>query len=289
MWRVAVTVAEAEAETFENALGGGAIATLRFENAPGDMWRIDALYGEAPDAASVGARLALAAAALGVDEPAFAVERVPEEDWLARTREAFPPIRAGRYYIHGTHLPRLPGGAIDIAIDAGTAFGSGEHQTTRGCLIALDGLARRLTVRRALDMGCGSGILAIAAAKTWRAAVTAIDIDPRAARVARSNAARNGVGGLVRTAAKDGYRSGAVRRAGPWDLIVANILAGPLVRMAPALARSLVPGGVAVLSGLLERQERAVLAAHRAQGLALRRRIALDGWHTLVLERRELR
>jgi ribosomal protein L11 methyltransferase len=286
MWRIALAVAEAQAEAFEDALGDGASATTRFENAPGGGWRVEALYGEAPDVAAIEVRLALAAAALGVDQPAFAVGRVPDEDWLARTREAFPPIRAGRYYIHGTHLPRLPGGAVDIAIDAGTAFGSGEHQTTRGCLIALDGLARRIVVRRALDMGCGSGILAIAAAKTWRAAVTAIDIDPRAVRVARGNAAMNGVGGLIRAAAGDGYGSAAVRRAGPWNLIVSNILAGPLVRMAPALARSLSPGGVAVLSGLLERQERAVLAAHRIQGLALRRRIALDGWHTLVLKLR---
>ncbi len=135
-------------------------------------------------------------------------------------------------------------------------------------------------------MGCGSGILAIAAAKTWGARVIAADVDARAVRVAAGNARANGVARLVHAVASDGYRDMAVRRTAPYDLIVANILARPLMRMAPDLARRLAPGGVAVLSGLLARQERAVIGAHRAHGLALARRIALGGWHTLVLARK---
>ncbi|MFQ5957864.1 MAG: 50S ribosomal protein L11 methyltransferase [Alphaproteobacteria bacterium] len=271
---------------FEAALAAGAEAVSSFSTAPCGLWRIEALFAARPERAAIEARLAVMAAALGAATPEIIFEYVPETDWVAVTRASFPPIRVGRYYVHGTHLGPGPAGTIDLAVDAGPAFGSGEHETTRGCLIALDALARRVRVRRALDMGCGSGILAIAAAKTWGARVVAADIDARAVRTATDNARANGVARLVRAVASDGYRSAAVRSGAPYDLIVANILARPLMRMAPDLARRLAPGGVAVLSGLLARQERAVAAAHRAHGLALVSRVALGGWHTLVLARK---
>jgi len=193
-------------------------------------------------------------------------------------------LRAGRYFIHGSHYrARPPAGTIALCIDAATAFGSGEHATTRGCLLALDALARRRRFARVLDMGTGSGILAMAAAKTWRRRVMARDIDAEAVRVAARNAAANGVGSLLDLRRADGYRG--LGSGQPFDLVFANILARPLVLMAPALARVLAPGGVAVVSGLLARQERAVLAAHRARRLRLRRRIRLAGWHSLVLAR----
>ena len=286
LWCVAVKALGKHVAAFEAALAAGAEAVSSFSTAPRGLWRIEALFTARPERAAIEARLAVMAAALGAATPEIIFEYVPENDWVAVTRASFPPIRVGRYYVHGAHLGPGPAGAIDLAVDAGPAFGSGEHETTRGCLIALDALARRARVRRALDMGCGSGILAIAAAKTWGARVIAADVDARAVRAAAGNARANGVARLVRAVASDGYRDMAVRRTAPYDLIVANILARPLMRMAPDLARRLAPGGVAVLSGLLARQERAVIGAHRAHGLALARRIALGGWHTLVLARK---
>ena len=283
MWRIALNASEAQVAGFEAALDDGAIAVSNFES--GEGWTVEALTATEPDAAALEARVMVAAAALGVAPPAVAIDTVPETDWLAATRAAFPPIRAGRYYVHGSHLPPARGGPIDLEVDAGPAFGSGEHETTRGCLLALDRLARHHSVRRALDLGCGTGILALAIAKTWRANVVAADIDAAAVRTARDNARRNGVAGLVRVTASDGMRAAPLRRGAPYDLIAANILARPLIAFAPGLAACLAPGGVVVLSGLLARQERAVLAAYRARRLALIERIALAGWHTLVLAR----
>src|SRR5260370_30446258 len=176
----------------------------------------------------------------------------------------------------------MPVGAIPVGIDATTAFGTGEHPSTRGVLLALDGLARRRRFRRPLDIGTGSGILAIAAAKRLRRRVLASDVDCAAARVAAHHVRRNGLAGQVRVICAPGDRSRAVRRA-QYDLILANILARPLALMARDLARAIVPGGVAVLAGLLERQEALVVAAHRAQGLALERRLVIDGWSTLIV------
>ncbi len=285
MWRIALSASEAQVAAFEASLDDGAIAVSNFEAGPGDDWTVEALTAAEPNAAALEARVMVAAAALGVAPPAVTIEPVPETDWLAATRAAFPQIRAGRYTVHGSHLPPSGGGPIDLEVDAGPAFGSGEHQTTRGCLLALDRLARRHTVRRALDLGCGTGILALAIAKTWRADVVAADIDAVAVRTARENARLNGVAGLVRVTASDGMRAAPLRRGAPYDLIAANILARPLIAFAPELAARLAPGGVVVLSGLLARQERAVLAAYRARRLALVERIALAGWHTLVLAR----
>jgi ribosomal protein L11 methyltransferase len=178
----------------------------------------------------------------------------------------------------------VPAGAIGIAVDAATAFGTGEHPSTRACLIALDSLARRHRFRRPLDIGTGTGILAIAAAKLLRRKISASDIDARAVSVARHNVARNGVTGLVRVRRAPGYRDRAVRRA-RYDLILSNILARPLALLASDLARALAPGGRAVLSGLLRRQEPIVLAPHRGCGIVLERRLVIDGWSTLVLRR----
>jgi ribosomal protein L11 methyltransferase len=176
----------------------------------------------------------------------------------------------------------VPAGLIAVEIDAATAFGTGEHPSTRGVLLALDSLARRRRFRRPLDIGTGSGILAIAAAKRLRRRVLASDVDCAAVRVAAHHVRRNGVAGQVRVICAPGYRSHAVRRA-QYDLILANILARPLALMARDLARAIAPGGVAVLAGLLERQEALVVAAHRAQGLALERRLVIEGWSTLIL------
>ncbi len=289
VWRVATTVADAgAAEAVAAALGTACGAVSAFEAEPGGSWQVEGFATAPPERALLEASLDLAWVGRDDMPPELAFERVPPRDWLAENQASFPPLRAARYFIHGSHhRGRVPAGAIALLIDAATAFGSGEHATTRGCLLALDALARRRRFARVLDMGTGTGILAMAAAKTWRRPVVARDIDAEAVRVAARNAAANGVGALLDLSRAEGYRGlGAGRR---FDLIFANILARPLALMAPALARALAPGGVAVLSGLLARQERAVLAAHRAQRLTLRRRIRLSGWHTLVLARDDAR
>lgn len=274
-------------ERWSAALDGFAAAIAAFEIVPGGDWRLEAYALEPPDPAAVEAALARAATEVGVAPPACHIQPLPPVDWLAQNRRDFPAQAIGRFFIHGAHHGAgVPAGRIGLKVDAATAFGSGEHATTRGCLAALDRLARRRRVKRPLDLGCGSGILALAIAKTWRTSVRAADIDPESVRVARANARLNGVARGLRIARSDGYRGLLVRRGAPYDLIVSNILAQPLARFAHELARALAPGGVAILSGLLVAQEAQVVAAHRRHGLALARRDRRDGWSTLELRRR---
>lgn len=289
LWRIAVVVPEAHAPVFAEAIGDHAEAVSTFELEEGGDWLVEATAAREPDRPRLAARVAVLAEALGLDEPALVVEDVPPIDWVSHSYQGFPPIRAGRFFVHGSHHgDGVPAGSVPLQVDAATAFGTGEHGSTRGCLLALDRLARRFRPGRTrgrgvLDMGCGSGILALAAAKRWRVPVAAVDIDPEAVRVTLVNAALNGARGRVRAAGGDGYATPLVRARGPYRLITANILARPLARMAPALRRHLAPGGVAVLAGLLTRQERHVLQAHRAQGLRLAFRIPQGEWTTLVL------
>ncbi|HEV7369282.1 50S ribosomal protein L11 methyltransferase [Arenibaculum sp.] len=289
LWRVALTVPQTHVAPFADAVGDFAAALSTFEIEEGERgaWLIEATTHGEPDRARLIARVAVLAEALGLPEPELTVEPLPRLDWLTRSYQSFPPIRAGRCFIYGSHYEgEVPPGAVGLLVDAATAFGSGEHATTKGCLLAIDRLRRRIGLGRALDMGCGSGILALAIAKLWRRRVLAVDIDEESVRVARLNARRNQVPGLVRARAGNGYQVADVGRMGPYDLIAANILARPLARMAPDLRRHLAPGGHAVLSGLLIRQENRVLHAHRAQGLHLAARLRIGDWSTLVLRRR---
>jgi ribosomal protein L11 methyltransferase len=264
----------------------GAVAAFETHAADGAdaaLWRVEAYPREPVLDAAAEIRLALVAAGAGGRLLRIVEEKLPERDWLAENRRAFPPQRIGRFLIHGSHWHGpIPASSIPIEIDAATAFGTGEHASTRGCLLALEGLGRRGRFRRPLDIGTGSGILAIAAAKRLHRRIIAGDIDPEAVRVARHHARRNGLGGRIRTVRAAGYRSRVLRRS-DYDLILANILARPLALMARDLKRAIAPGGTAVLAGLLRRQEALVLAAHRAQGLSLERRLVIEGWSTLVL------
>ena len=248
-------------------------------------WRIELLHQGEPDPADLARWLEPIAEQAGLGQPAFTLEPVAEADWLAHNAAQFPPQEAGRFWVHGSHVEQAPPeGRVPIRIDAGAAFGSGDHASTRGCLMALDRLAERRRFRRVLDVGCGSGILAIAAAKCWPAQVLAVDFDPVAVRVTAANACLNGVEGRVRAAVSEGFAGAEVRALAPYDLMLLNILAEPLIALAPDVARALAPGGMVVLAGLLDSQAPAVLGAYRACRLRPAFRLDLGLWATLVLK-----
>jgi len=283
LWTVRLRLDAGDASAAEAALEPFASALSRFEVAGGKCWDVEALVLGKPD------RPAIRAALAGLGEPVFMP--LPQRDWVALSRRRLPAIAAGRFYLRGQHVEGpTPRGKIALVIDAGTAFGTGRHETTSGCLIALDRLARRgRRFQRVLDLGCGSGILALAAAKLWQPTVLAADNDKEAVRVARLNLAINGAEAWVAAIRSQGYGSAAVRRRSPFDLILSNILARPLCRMAPSLARHLAPGGRAVLSGFLRSQEAEVLAAHRRHGLDLDFALNFGDWSVLVLEKPQRR
>ncbi len=277
---VFVDVPEAARDAYEAALASACRSVGLFHDEARGLWRVEGVKDSGEGDAVLDLALALAAAASGV--PAPLRRRATEAGgWLARVYAGFPEQRIGRFALRGTHLPpaRTPG-AITLVLDAGVAFGSGEHGSTRGCLWALEWLAHRKP-RRILDVGTGSGVLAMAAAALLHRRVLATDNDPWAVRAARENARRNRL--PVRTAQGDGWHAPAIREAGQFDLAFANILARPLCRMARDLARHLAPGGMAILAGLTRDQARMVLAAHRAQGLLLRKRHDEGRWTTLIV------
>jgi ribosomal protein L11 methyltransferase len=229
--------------------------------------------------------LALAAAAAGVAVPEVTIEKLAGRDWLAENRDRFSPFQIGLFRIREPDdtTPRRSG-LFDLRIEAATAFGSGRHGSTEGCLRAISSLVGK-RIRRPVDIGSGSGILAIAAAKLWRSTVMACDIDAAAVAVARVNAKLNRVAPLVRFINADGWRSPALAAAGPYDLVMCNILARPLKRLARESFRHTAPGGMVVLSGLLVEDGADVLACYRAAGFRLVRRIDVDAWRTLLLRR----
>jgi ribosomal protein L11 methyltransferase len=268
-------------EALEEALEPLAVALLRFERAKGKRWRIDALFAAKPERKAIQSLLR----SLGLEKRAWQVDRLPDRDWVAESQAKLPALKVGRFFIHGSHhRGTLPRRKLSLEIDAGIAFGTGRHQTTRGCLELIERLAKTPPARP-LDLGCGTGILALAMAKLWSVRVLAADNDPDAVAVTRENAERNGLQNLIRALRSEGYRAAALRRAGPFDLIVANILARPLIEMAPDLVRHLAPGGRAILSGLLIEQEPAGLAAHRALGLRCEARRHHGDWSALLMRR----
>lgn len=284
LWRIALTVPAKASEAVADALSPFVSAVTALEDSPGGSWTVEGISEFEPERPAVTAALALAAATVGTPPPDTVIEPLPDVDWLALNRQSFPPIREGRIWIRGSHVEDpAPAGSVELVVDAARAFGSGSHATTALCLRALQDLTKRQRPANVLDLGCGSGILAMGLAKLVPSArILAVDLDPLSVATAAENARVNRVAPRITTRISNGWRAPEVRQATPFDLVVANILASPLVRMAPALKRGLAPGGTAILSGLLNQQERWVVSAHRAQGMRLLRRYRRDGWSALV-------
>ena len=220
--------------------------------------------------------------------PALKLERetLPDIDWIAKSLEGLKPVRAGRFLVHGSHdSGRVRPGDIGILIDAGQAFGTGHHGTTAGCLNMIGDVLKSRKVENALDLGTGSGVLAIATHLMSRIPVTATDIDPVATSVARDNARINGVAGGIAFATAPGFHHGIFRDTGPYDLIIANILARPLMKLAPSLVRHLADHGTVILSGILAGQRWKVISAYNGAGLKHRRTTWMNGWVTIELVR----
>lgn len=215
------------------------------------------------------------------------VQLLPDADWIKLSQEGLPPVRAGRFFVYGAHdAGKVPHGVIPMKIEAGQAFGTGHHETTALCLSVLSDLAKLRRYNNVLDIGCGTGLLAIGAAKLWKQRATASDIDPIAVDVTRENAVANEVGPLITALTADGPTHPYLQSLAPYDLILANILAGPLTRLAPSIARIMAKGGTLVLSGLLHWQELTVLSFYRPHGLVLKDIRRNNSWSALVLEAR---
>jgi len=251
LWKASVALTKAEAADVAAALelGADAQAVLIAEEPFADGAVVEALFTEEPDAAYLS-RIA---------GRTITVAPLPDQDWIRLSQEGLPPVRAGRFFVYGAHdAGTVPHGVIPMKIEAGLAFGTGHHETTALCLGALSTIARERAFRNVLDLGCGTGLLAIGAAKLWKRPVLASDIDPVAVTVTRDNARANGVAPLVRAVTADGLTNPILANGAPYDLLIANILAGPLTQLAPSIIRSLAPGAVLLLSGLLTNQEKLV-------------------------------
>jgi ribosomal protein L11 methyltransferase len=258
-------------------------AVAAFETEDGTAWLLEAYFAHPPDEAALRE---LVRPLLGDDVDGAVFTALAEKDWVKTSLEGLRPVRAGRFFVHGSHdrAARRPND-LDIEIEAALAFGTGHHGTTLGCLRAIAEELKRRRPRHVLDVGTGTGILAIAAAKALKRRVVAGDIDAEAVRVARENARLNGVGELIAFYRGPGVRSRNADRPRRFDLVTANILARPLMRLAPSLTRVLAPDGSLILSGLLGRDVPGVLAAYAAQGLRLRKRSVIEGWATLQMKK----
>jgi len=270
--------AEAAADAIDNHPGlEGATYSILEEDEDKGIWRIDAFPTTQDESDGLIAVLA------GYDVK-VTTEVLADADWLAMALSGLPPVRAGRFFVYGMHdRGRLPASTVNLRIEAGAAFGTGHHGTTVGCLQAYDRLIKARSFKKVLDVGAGTGLLAIAAARTGSKLAVGTDIDRPSVRIARENAKVNQANARFVHASGLGHK--LVAQNAPYDLVFANILARPLISLGQDIKRALVPGGTVILSGLLRTQERMVKAAYLSRGFRVKTRIHRDAWATLVLER----
>jgi len=288
VWQARIVVPALSVPVFEEAFCDEPLACSSFEIVDGGAWSVEMLLQGPVVRAELEGRLAQAASDMNLPAPPLSLEPLPDRDWVTQSLRALPPVQAGRFFVHGAHdrdraQAQARSGAITLEVEAGCAFGNGKHESTYGCLLALDHLAKVRRFSRPLDLGCGAGVLALAMARLWRVKTVASDSDPWAVDVAKANARLNHLHGYVRPVRADGFTHPALSTGAPYDLIVANILARPLQRLAPAIAGHLAPGGRVVLSGLLAKQDAQVRAAYLNRGLHLVQCRRLGEWLTLEL------
>jgi ribosomal protein L11 methyltransferase len=280
VWRIRLTTSTTRAPAYAQALEEFCPTVSWIDTDEDGVVEVEGITEEAPDKKAILAALSRAHKPL----PEVEIGPLPQQDWLALSYQSFPPKPLGRYWIHGSHITQPPpAGSWPLQIDAATAFGSGEHPTTAGCLHALEQQGKRRKTRRALDMGTGSGILAIGALRSGAREVVGIDIDPESIRVTANHGRANRLTSRLKLQAGPGYHTPLVRKLGKYDLILCNILARPLRQMAPAARRSLKKGGHIILAGLLNTQAAGVINAYRAQGFKLLRRTARQEWTILEM------
>jgi ribosomal protein L11 methyltransferase len=266
-------------ESFEE----GQAAIAAFES-PEGRWDVTVHFADPPDETSIRDLVSLASDDTVAASIVF--DSIEAKDWVKESLKGLVPVRAGRFIVHGQHdRDQVRPNQLGIEIEAALAFGTGHHGTTRGCLIYLDYVLRAKAPKRMLDLGTGTGVLAIAAAKATKRRVLATDIDPMSVKVARENMRLNGVGNLVDTVCATGFSSPAFGDRAPFDLILANILANPLRAMSTDMSRHLTRNGMVILSGLLPHQAMSVIAAYRARGLVLRKHQIVEGWSSLLMQR----
>lgn len=296
-WIVSLPCTRAEAEALSgeipelDALPEAPVVVTREIDEDAGLWQLDAYMDDKPGAALLTLLQSFVPSAKGMTPN---VEQLPEEDWVTLSQQGLEPVQAGRFFVHtSSHADRVPAGTTSFLIDASQAFGTGGHDTTAGCLAMLDRLARQgASPRNIADVGTGTGLLAFAAMALWpRAKTIASDIDPASIFVTRDNAGINGVplgrgGGRLALAVAPGTDHPAIRHRAPYDLVIANILAGPLITLAPDIAAATAPGGHAILAGLIARQMEPVLAAYRTQGFRLAGRGGSAEWPCLLLVKR---
>ena len=254
------------------------VGVFEIEDGSG-LWEVAVYFLEHPDAAALAVLSALHNA-----KP-FNISEIPDQDWVAKVQRELAPVEAGRFFVYGTHdADKVPADRVPLLIDAAMAFGTGHHGTTKGCLEAFDGLvADGFAGGRILDVGCGTAVLAMAAAKVLPDQILASDIDPVAVEVAQSNVAVNGLEGRVACFVAPGLDDPKIADNGPYDLIFANILKGPLVALAPDMARHCAPSGQLILSGILNEQADDVVAIYEQNGFNLLKQTAIVEWTTLIL------
>lgn len=277
-WKARAVLPKLEAQRLSEALEQiePSPVVSAFELGERGLWEVEAFFAIEPDEAQLQRDY-------GVP---MRVIPIQDENWVARALDGLPPVETGRFFIYGSHdASMVPQNKIGLHIEASYAFGTGHHGTTRGCLLALEYLVKRRSFHNALDLGCGTGVLGLAFARLLHMPVVATDIDPLATAKSTENARINKASPWMRVETANGFRSKLISDNAPYDLIFANILAGPLMKLMPGLRKNLAPRGNIILSGILDEQANGICTMARAQGLLVQRRTALEGWVTLILQR----
>ncbi|WP_169568464.1 50S ribosomal protein L11 methyltransferase [Sneathiella limimaris] len=276
LWQISIVKPLVDLQQIEPVFEDFCLTSSLIEHVPdGSLWRLELLFNGEPEDFVLS---------LIPKDFEFQLIKLENKDWVSESQKQLPPVSAGRFYIHGSHDPCHASPSVyDLTIDAGRAFGTGLHETTYGCLRAIDDVSKYKHPKNVLDLGCGSGVLALAAAKCWHQRILASDIDLDAVIVTNENAKRNRLSPYIRSVHATGLNDRLLKRAAPYDLLIANILAWPLVKLAPDIAESMSNDGIVILSGLLSKQEIMVRNAYRQQGLHLKKRYTYGVWQTLVL------